>query len=61
MIRLYGVYHRVGFDAFNIARPAYFMIDRASQVRWHYVSSHQADFPDLKVLREAAAKLLFTG
>lgn len=61
VIRMYGVYHRIGLDAFNMARPAYFMVDRGGQVRWHYVSAHQADFPDLKVLREAAAKLLFTG
>ena len=27
-VKAYGVWHRVGFDAWNIARPALFLIDR---------------------------------
>ena len=28
-VKAYGVWHRVGFDAWNIARPSLFLIDRA--------------------------------
>ena len=27
VMKIYGVWHRVGFDAWNIARPAVFLID----------------------------------
>ena len=28
MLRAYGVWHRIGLDAWNIARPAVFLIDQ---------------------------------
>ena len=28
VVKAYGVWHRIGFDAWNIARPALFLIDR---------------------------------
>ena len=33
MIRAYGVWHRFGFDAWNIARPAVFLIDPDGTIR----------------------------
>ncbi|HYY70556.1 MAG TPA: hypothetical protein VE734_12575, partial [Terriglobales bacterium] len=39
--KAYGAYHRLAHDAFNIARPASFVVDRHGAVRWMYVSSDQ--------------------
>ncbi len=39
--KAYGVYHRIGFDAYNIARPATFVIGRDGVVRWIFVGSNQ--------------------
>ena len=41
--KAYGVYHRIGLDAFNIARPATFVVDRAGAVRFIYVGQEQHD------------------
>ena len=39
----YGVYHRLGIDAFNIARPATFVIGRDQTIRYMYVGATQVD------------------
>ena len=39
----YGVYVRLSYDAFNIARPGNFLIDKTGTIRFVYVSSHQWD------------------
>jgi len=41
--KTYGVYHMLGLDAFNIARPATFVVDRDKVVRFIYVGSSQTD------------------
>ncbi len=51
----YGVYHRLGLDAINIARPATFVVDRQGAIRWMYIGSSQSDrAPMARVLAEAA-------
>ena len=45
--RQYGVYHRLGLDAIDIARPATFVVDRARKVHWIYVGNWQFDCPAL--------------
>ena len=54
----YGVYHRLGVDAFNIARPATFVIGRDQTIRYLYVGASQVDrapFDDvLEALKRAA-------
>jgi peroxiredoxin len=44
--RRYGVWHRIGLDAWNIARPALFIIDRDGVVRYIYVGRTQEEFAD---------------
>jgi peroxiredoxin len=44
-IKAYGVWRRIGFDAWNIARPALFLIDRQGIVRYSFVASSQFEFP----------------
>jgi peroxiredoxin len=43
--KLYGVWHRLGLDAINIARPAVFVIDRGGGLRSIYVAESQGEFP----------------
>jgi peroxiredoxin len=45
VLRAYGVWHRVGIDAWNIARPALFLIDRSGAIRYSYIGRTQEDFP----------------
>ena len=41
----YGVWHRMGVDAWNISRPALFVIDRAGVIREVFVGESQEEFP----------------
>jgi methyl-accepting chemotaxis protein len=43
--KAYGVWHRVGLDAWNIARPALFLVDRAGAIRFSHIGRSQDDFP----------------
>ena len=45
VLRAYGVWHRLGLDAWNIARPALFLIDRDGAIRYSFVSNRQDEFP----------------
>jgi peroxiredoxin len=45
VLRQYGVWHRVGLDAFNIARPALFLIGQDGVVRYAFVAEWQHEFP----------------
>jgi peroxiredoxin len=45
-IKAYGVWHRVGIDAWNIARPALFLIDIGGVVRYVFVADWQTEFPE---------------
>ena len=44
--KAYDVYHRIGLDAWNIARPALFLIDRSGTIRYAFVAERQEDFPE---------------
>ena len=45
VLRAYGVWHKLGLDAWNIARPALFLIDRGGAIRYSFVSNRQDEFP----------------
>jgi peroxiredoxin len=53
--KAYGVYYRIGFEGFNIARPATFVIDRKGVVQFIHIGTNQFDRAPLdsvvKVLR----------
>lgn len=55
VIKRYGVYHLIGVDALNIARPAVFVIDTQGVVRWQHVGRHQADRPSIAQIEDALA------
>ena len=41
----YGVWHRLGLDAWNISRPALFVIDQSGVIRAVFVGESQEEFP----------------
>jgi peroxiredoxin len=45
VIKAYGVWHRVGVDAWNIARPAAFLIDTDRKVLASWIGDNQRQFP----------------
>ena len=45
VMKRYGVWHRVGLDAWNIARPALFVIERTGKIRAIFVGESQEEFP----------------
>jgi peroxiredoxin len=51
IVRAYGVWHRIGIDAWNIARPAAFLIDTDQKILASWIGDHQRQFP-------AAAEIL---
>jgi peroxiredoxin len=51
--KAYGVYHRIGVDAYNIARPATFVIGGDGVIRFIHVGAHQSDRASLEELLEA--------
>lgn len=46
VIKSYGVYHWLSFEAYNIARPATFVIGKLGIIRYMYIGSHQFDLVD---------------
>ena len=46
VIRAYGVYVRINFESWNMARPAVALIDPAGVVREVHVGRHQREWPD---------------
>lgn len=55
--KAYGVWHRLGIDAVNIARPALFAIDREGIVRAIFVGEKQTEYPDREMILEAAERI----
>lgn len=53
VLRAYGVWHRIGIDAWNISRPALFLIDRSGAIRYRFIGRNQREFPPHEtILRE---------
>lgn len=51
--KAFGVYHRLGKDAFNIARPATFVVDRTGVAQYVYVGQNQLDRAPLDQILQA--------
>ena len=45
VLKAYGVWHRFGLDAWNIARPALFLIDSYGKIHFSFVGDSQEEFP----------------
>lgn len=57
VIRAYGVYHFLSLEAFRMARPSSFLIDRDGRIRFIYVGANQLDRPAPELLLAEAALL----
>ena len=56
-VKAYGVWHRVGFDAWNVAKPSLFLIDRDGIIRYVFVADYQTEFPEHEVIVGELGKL----
>jgi peroxiredoxin len=45
VLKAYGVWHRIGWDAWNTARPALFLIDTSGIIRYSFIGESQKEFP----------------
>jgi peroxiredoxin len=45
VMKQYGVWQRLNYDAWNIARPAVFVIETSGVIRAVWVGETQAEFP----------------
>jgi peroxiredoxin len=43
--KAYGVWHKMGLDAWNISRPALFVVSKEGIVRTVWVAERQEEFP----------------
>ena len=55
-VRAYGVWHRIGMDAWNIARPAWFLVERDGAIGWSFIGDNQTEHPDQRVLLDAISR-----
>src|SRR5579863_4457950 len=55
--KAYGLYHRLGTDAINIAHPATLVIDSGGMVRFIYRGDNQMDRAPMEQVVEAVRKL----
>jgi peroxiredoxin len=57
VVKAYGVWHAVGLSAWNIAKPALFLIDRSGAIRYSFIANRQQEFPSHGEIMEAIAGL----
>ena len=57
VIKSYGVYHWLSLEAYNIARPATFIIDRTGVIRYMYIGSHQFDLAKQSEILESLKEI----
>jgi peroxiredoxin len=55
--KAYGVWHRIGIDAWNIARPAVFVITQTGEIRYSFVADRQDEFPSSEDINAALERL----
>jgi methyl-accepting chemotaxis protein len=57
VLKAYGVWHRFGLDAWNIARPALFLIDQGGTIRYSFIGDTQEEFPSHEEIIDALQRL----
>ena len=57
----YGVWHRLGLDAWNISRPALVVIDATGVIRGIFVGESQEEFPAADEIETALARTKVEG
>jgi peroxiredoxin len=56
--RAYGVHHRLGVDAFNIARPATFVVGPGGKITWIAISPSQTERPTTEEILAELTRLI---
>ena len=56
--KMYGVWHAWGLDAYNIARPAVFLIDRTGAIHYSFIASRQNQYPSPQDVTRAIEEML---
>jgi peroxiredoxin len=57
VLKAYGVWHRFGIDAWNIARPALFLVDPSGTIRYSFIGESQDEFPSPEEILAAIGRL----
>ena len=57
VLKAYGVWHRFGLDAWNIARPALFLIDSYGKIHFSFIGDSQEEFPSPAEIAAALTRL----
>lgn len=52
VVKAYGVWQRVGIDAWNVAKPSLFLIDPDGIIRYVFVADWQTEFPEQGTILE---------
>jgi peroxiredoxin len=60
VLKAYGVWHAFGLSAWNIARPALFLIDRSGAIRYSFIAKRQQEFPSHAEIMRAIEELLIS-
>jgi peroxiredoxin len=55
--KAYGLYHRIGHDAINIAHPASLVVDRGGMLRYIYRGDNQTDRAPAQEVLDSVKKL----
>jgi methyl-accepting chemotaxis protein len=48
VVKAYGVWQRIGLDAWNISRPAVFLIEKDRSISYSFIGQSQREFPSLE-------------
>ena len=57
VLKLYGVWQRLGIASWNIARPALFLIDMDGTIRYSFIGQKQDEFPSHAEILSALEKV----
>lgn len=57
VVKSYGVWDAIGMTAWNIAKPALFLIDRSGAIHYSYIANRQDQFPSHDEIMGAIERL----
>jgi glutaredoxin-dependent peroxiredoxin len=57
VVKAYGVWHALGLAAWNIAKPALFLIDRSGAIRYSFIANRQNQFPSHDEIMDAIERI----
>ena len=57
VLKAYGVWHAIGLYAWNIAKPALFLIGQDRRIHYSFIGESQEEFPSPQEVEEALARL----